>query len=231
MKTHREEFAQGVTRGIPIAVGYLPIAMAFGVLAREAHLSTHEAVLMSGLVFAGASQFMAASMVLAGAGGVQIILATLFVNLRHLIMSMAVHDRLCEANAGWRALVSFGITDETFALLTLANSAEQARVTPYFSSGLMGIAYLGWVLGTAVGALGARYIPPQVSTAMTMGLYAMFIGLLTPHVRQSLRIGLIAGLSMILNTALGTVWTPGWSIVWATIGGASLGVLLKEEPC
>lgn len=230
MKTHREEFFQGVTRGVPIAVGYLPIAIAFGVLAREAHLSVHEAVLMSGLVFAGASQFMAASMVLAGAGGFQIILATLFVNLRHLIMSMAVHNRLCETNTGWRALVSFGVTDETFALLTLSTSEDKAVVTPYFSVGLMGIAYLGWVLGTAAGGLGARYIPPQVSAAMTMGLYAMFIGLLTPHVRQSLRMGLIAAVSMVLNTALQTVLTSGWAIVLATIAGASLGILIKEEP-
>lgn len=224
------DFVQGVAAGIPIAGGYAPIAIAFGVLAREAHLSVEEAVLMSVLVFAGASQFMAASMLIAGAGGPQIILATFFVNLRHLIMSMAVHNQLREIKTIWRPVISFGITDETFAFLTLSKRERQTTVSPYFSIGLMGIAYLGWITGTAVGGLGARYIPAQVSAAMTLGLYAMFIGLLIPHVQTSVRIGAIAGTSMLLNTALDRVLDPGWAIVAATMLGASLGLLLEKEP-
>jgi len=224
------DFAQGVTAGVPIAIGYMPIAIAFGVLAREASLSVEEAVLMSVLVFAGASQFMAASMLLTGAGGLQIIVATLFVNLRHLIMSMAVHDKLPKMQPAWRPIISFGITDETFAFLTLSKPEHQTALTPQFSAGLMGIAYLSWVIGTAVGGLGARYIPAQISAAMTIGLYAMFIGLLIPHIQTSLRVGAIAGTSMLLNTVLARVLDPGWAIVIATMLGASMGLLLEKEP-
>ncbi len=223
------EFLGGVQTGLPVAVGYVPIAIAFGTVATKVHLSTLEAVLMSALVFAGASQFMAAGMMLTGAGGLQIVIATLFINLRHLVMSMAVHHTVRKANRTWRALLSFGITDETFALLTLQGPRTQAHHTHLFAIGLTGIAYTGWVVGTAIGRLGAQIIPPSVSASMTVGLYAMFIGLLMPHVQRSVRVALIAVVSMALNTVLITVMSMGWAIVISTILGASFGLLLGES--
>jgi len=229
LKTHLRDFIQGIKAGLPIAIGYVPIAIAFGALALKANLSIREAVLMSILVFAGASQFMAASMILAGSSGIQIIIATLFLNLRHLIMSMSIHNTFLNTNKLWSAILSFGITDETFAVITLQNKKDQPPPTHYFSAGLMGIAHFGWVSGTVIGTFGAHVIPAEVSSAMTLGLYAMFIGLLMPHVRRSLRIGLIAGSSMILCTAFNLVLESGWAIVLATIVGALIGVMIGEE--
>ncbi len=227
MTQFSKQFLSGVRAGLPVAVGYVPIAIAFGALATKANLSPQEAVLMSALVFAGASQFMAVGMMLSGAGGVQIVIATLFINLRHLIMSMAVHHKVKEANRSWRSLLSFGITDETFALLTLTK--DQAQHTHLFAAGLIGVAYFGWVLGTAIGSFGAQMIPSAVSASMTVGLYAMFIALLVPHVRRSWRVAFIAGSSMALNAALTSFMSAGWAIVIATTLGASLGLLVGEE--
>ncbi len=223
-----KQFLAGVRAGLPVAGGYVPIAMAFGAVATQAHLSPAEAVLMSALVFAGASQFMAVGMMVSGAGGLQIVIATLFINLRHLIMSMAVHHTLEETSRAWRALLSFGVTDETFALLTLQKAEAGARPTHLFAAGLMGVAYVGWVAGTAIGSFGAEMIPPAVSASMTVGLYAMFIALLTPHVRRSWRVAFIAGSSMALNAVLVSVMSTGWAIVASTAVGASLGLLVGE---
>ncbi len=220
-----DEFISGVKKGLPVAVGYLPIAIAFGAVATGSHLSPHEAVLMSAFVFAGASQFMAASMILAGADALQIIIATFFINLRHLVMSMAVHHRMKKASTLWRAIVSFGITDETFALLTMGNDVEP---TPLYAIGLMGIAYAGWVIGTAIGSFGAQIIPSSVGASMTVGLYAMFIGLLVPHARKSWQVTLIAVVSMVLNTVFSSFMSMGWSIVLSTILGATVGVILAK---
>lgn len=219
------QFLTGARTGLPVAVGYVPIAVAFGTLATRASLSPQETVLMSALVFAGASQFMAVSMILSGVGGLQIVIATLFINLRHFVMSMAVHHSLQKTSLAWRGLLSFGVTDETFALLTLQDAGEQTRHTHVFAAGLIGMAYMGWVAGTAIGSLGAQVIPPAIGDAMTIGLYAMFIGLLMPHVRRSRRIAFIAVISMILNTALSAVMSAGWAIVLSTVLGASLGLL------
>ncbi len=220
----------GFKAGLPIAVSYLFISVAFGALAVETHLSPAEATLMSVLVFAGASQFMALGMLKAGAGTLQIVLATLFINLRHFIMSLAVHHRLDQDTPPrGRALLSFGITDETFALLTLPTTSKVPLSSPAYALGLMGSAYAGWVGGTLLGSLGAQVIPSTLSSAMGVGLYALFIGLLIPHVRRSSTARWVTGASMVLNALLAPLLGPGWAIVAATVCGASVGLLLPED--
>ncbi|MCJ7734048.1 MAG: AzlC family ABC transporter permease [Anaerolineales bacterium] len=221
---------KGIRAGMPIALGYFPIAIAFGALAVQAHMSWWEAVLMSVIVFAGASQFVGVSMMLAGAGAIQIITTTFFLNMRHLIMSLAVNDQMRLFSGPWKNLLSFFITDETFALLTLGEgmSSTEER-SPVYMAGLMITAYVGWVSGTAVGGVGAGFIPQEITTAMTVGLYGLFIGLLVPPARKSLCFSLIALTSMVLNWVLGQFLDAGWAIVMATILAAGLGIILIKE--
>ncbi|MEA3351838.1 MAG: AzlC family ABC transporter permease [Chloroflexota bacterium] len=224
-----KDFLSGIKAGSPIAIGYVPIAIAFGALAIETGLSVSEAVLMSVFVFAGASQFMAVSMILAGASALQIITATFFINLRHLIMSMAVNAELAEGSKAWKTALSFGITDETFALLTLREKVDQKQTTRFFTAGLMIVAYSGWVLGTTAGCVSVRVIPAAISAGMLIGLYAMFIGLLGPQMWKSIKISIIAVVSMLLNAIFQSFLEPGWAIVLATIMGALIGALLMGE--
>jgi len=227
MARSKSQLIQGVQAGLPIFLGYFPIAIAFGALAVQAQFTWMEAVFMSLIVFAGASQFVGVSMFLAGAGAAQIIAATFFLNMRHLIMSLAVNDQMRHFSGGWKGFLSFFITDETFALLTLGDADIQSeKRTPAYIAGLMVTAYLGWVSGTAVGGLGAGFIPPEITTAMTVGLYGLFIGLLIPPARKSISYAVIAVSSMILNWALGLFVDTGWAIVLATIFAAGLGIIL-----
>jgi len=227
-----KKYMQGVKSGLPIALGYFPVAIAFGALAIQADLTWIEATLMSVIVFAGASQFVGVSMLLAGAGAAQIITATFFLNMRHLIMSLTINDQMRHFPQSWKNFLSFGITDESFALLTLGKDSmdQDQELTPYYVGGLMLIAYLGWVSGTVVGGMGASFIPVEITTAMTIGLYGLFIGLLIPPVRKSLRFGVIAVVSMLFNYLLGFFVDSGWAIVLATILAAGLGIFLIREP-
>ncbi len=220
---------QGIKAGLPIAIGYFPIAVAFGALADQAGLSWLDALLMSLIVFAGASQFVGVSMLLAGSGPLQIITTTFFLNLRHLIMSLAVNDQMRNFSASWKGFLSFFITDETFAVLTLGEEIGSQERSPTFMAGLMLTAYLGWASGSAVGGLGAGFMPPEVTTAMTVGLYGLFIGLLVPPARKSVSFGVIALVSMLINWALSSFLDSGWSIVLATIFAAGLGILIIKE--
>ncbi|MEE9599367.1 MAG: AzlC family ABC transporter permease [Anaerolineales bacterium] len=227
-----KKFMRGVKSGLPIALGYFPIAIAFGALAIQANLTWVEATFMSVIVFAGASQFVGVSMLLAGAGAMQIITTTFFLNMRHLIMSLTINDQMRHFPQSWKNLLSFGITDESFALLTLGKVGkdQDQELTPYYVGGLMLTAYLGWISGTAVGGLGASFIPAEINTAMTIGLYGLFIGLLIPPIRKSLRYGVIAVVSMFLNYLLGFIVDSGWAIVLATILAAGLGMIFIKEP-
>ncbi len=230
MKNPGSSLQLGVQAGLPIALGYLPIAIAFGALAVQADLTWWEATLMSLFVFAGASQFVGISLLLAGAGVVQIVTTTFFLNLRHLIMSLAVNDLFRAFPQAWKNLLSFGITDETFALLTLGEeSAAEERLSEAYVLGLMATAYSGWVGGTALGGLGAEFVPENITTAMTVGLYALFIGLLVPPARKSPAFAGIAITSMVLNTLFTSLLDSGWAIVLSMVLAAGLGVLWLKE--
>jgi 4-azaleucine resistance transporter AzlC len=226
--TGRQDYLRGIKSGFPVAVGYFPIAIAFGALAVQADLSWLEATLMSLLVYAGASQFMGISMLLAGVGLAQIITATFFLNLRHLIMSLAVNHQSKHISRPRMNFLSFFITDETFALLTVSSNNKDPK--PQYLAGLLLTAYGGWVSGTAVGSMGAGFISQEITSAIIVGLYGLFIGLLVPSVKKSTRLALVAGIAMLLNWLLSLVIDQGWALVCAIVLAAALGAsLFKEE--
>lgn len=228
MKSREVAFLEGVKRGAPIALSYFPIAVAFGALALKAGLKIGEAVAMSLLVYAGASQFMAAGMILSGAGPIQIVTATFFLNLRHVMMSLAVNQKLGKLSGMWRACLAFWITDETFALLTDPRMDEE-EMSQFTLAGLLFTAYMGWVSGTAAGSLSAGLLPPALGDLMSVGLYALFISLLLPRMRESISMVALVLASMTCSWGLHQVLSAGWAVVLTTALGAGLGIWLGEE--
>jgi len=222
-----DDFKKGIIKALPIIIGYLPIAISFGIIAAQANIEIYQAVLMSLLVYAGASQFMAVNMILIGALGIEIVFATLILNFRHFIMSMSLMNRLEGIPLPWKSLLSFGITDETFAVAAIDESIEKA--SPYFILGLFIGAYGSWSLGTLLGGLLAMVIPPTISKSMSIALYAMFIALLVPAIRRQWRLGIIAVVSSLLNLVLSKWLSGGWGIVLSTMLGSSVGIFLMKE--
>lgn len=218
-------FGQGVYAGLPVAIGYVPIAIAYGALGVASGLTWWHTVLMSFLVFAGAAQFMAVGMLAAGAGAIQIIVATFVLNFRHLIMTMSLFDRLRHFALAKRVAAALGITDETFAVLVVRAEDKTQKPTPRFVAGTILTAYLSWAMGSAVGALFAEFIPEDISSGMSVALYAMFIALLMPAVRGSAWAALTALISMTLCYGFNQIMASGWSIVCATLLAAFIGPL------
>ncbi len=224
------DFFHGLKKGSPIALGYIPIAIAFGILARSAEITPHAIILMSALVFAGASQFIAVNLLLSGVGPWQIIITTFIVNSRHFLMSSYLAQRLSDKiPAKLMPIISFGVTDETFSLASLTASRD---LTTGFISGLNLIAYLAWVSGTALGVFIEQGLPKIVQSSLGIALYAMFIGLLIPNFKESKGIVIISLVAMILNSILN--WGPGllklipqgWQLIIAAIIASCLGAYL-----
>ena len=128
---------------------------------------------MSIAVFAGASQFVALNLLAIGTNYGQIIITTLILNLRHFLMAASLSQRLKPGKLA--PLVAFGITDETFSVLSFQPETEN---NPRFVLGVNTVAYLGWVSGTFGGSLMGQELPALLQTSMGIALYAMFIGLL-----------------------------------------------------
>lgn len=227
--TSLTHFLQGTKKGIPIVIGYIPIAIAFGVLARQADLPLLATLLMSVLVYAGASQFMAINMLVAGTAGFEIVLATFILNLRHMIMSLSLMNLLQHVPKSWKSLLSYWITDESFAVATLESGETKESFHPLFILGLFTTAYASWVGGTWLGAALYQWIPSSISDSMAVALYAMFIGLLVPAVQKAWRVGIIAGASIGLCTLFNQFVSSGWAIVLATILGSGVGIFIFGE--
>ena len=113
---HSSYLKEGMAAAWPICLGYVPIGLAFGVLAHNAGLAPWEIGLMSLFVYAGSSQFIAVSMISSGSAVVPIIMTTFIVNLRHLLMSSSLAVYLQGLGVGRLSLYAYGVTDESFAL-------------------------------------------------------------------------------------------------------------------
>ncbi|MFD2042805.1 AzlC family ABC transporter permease [Ornithinibacillus salinisoli] len=221
---------RGFTVGFPIMLGYLPIAVTYGVLAKQAGMTLTELTLMSVMVFAGASQFMGANMIAVGAGALEIIIATFVLNFRHFVMSLSFMNRLRGIGLNWKAPLSLGLTDETFAVSSLHTKEAKMDKGPLFYTALILTAYASWVVGSFLGGVLGDVIPETLSQSMGIALYAMFIGLLIPSVKKELRVGLIALIAMLINFICVQFMSAGWAIVIGTVVGGFSGIfLLKEE--
>lgn len=221
-----QDFRRGLAVGVPIVLGYLPIAFSFGVAATKAGLSPVEAVAMSVLMYSGAAQFMAIALLAAGAGFWVIIATLVGMSLRHLLYgpSLLRAGGLAappKGAMGW----GFGLTDEVFAA-ALGAFARGQVFSGGFIWGLGLVSYAAWVGGTAVGAVagaGALQGWPAVDAALGFMLTALFLALLLSIMRA-------AELPIIAVALAGTVGltmalSPTAGIMAGMVLGAAVGTL------
>jgi 4-azaleucine resistance transporter AzlC len=218
----------GIITGLPIVLGYFPVAMAFGLLSKTVNLSLLDTFLFSSFVFAGASQFMALDLIKAGIATGNIVLATFLLNLRHLMMSASLAVRLKATKKRWLLFIAFGITDETFSVASLQNG----KLSVPFLLALQGISYSAWVSGTVAGYLAGAVLPVAVQNSLGIGLYAMFTAILVPEMKKSRNVLILAVTSggiYALITCL-KLLPPGWSLIAAIIGASGAGLIfLRDE--
>lgn len=219
------QYREGIKSGIPIIFGFIPVGIAYAIMARHAGFSAAETIFMSVAVYAGASQMMAAGMYAQGAGIAAMILTTFILNLRHLIMSTCIMNHLRPSKTALKLLAAFGVTDETFAVFT-TEKAEK-RTMPYFL-GLVAVTYLSWVVGSAIGAFASDFLPPLLTASLGVALYAMFIALLMPNLKHNFRLGILAVFTAVLNTVLNKFMTSSHALIASTLICAAIGVFFVD---
>ncbi|MCH4824788.1 AzlC family ABC transporter permease [Planococcus halocryophilus] len=216
---NEREFSAGLKAGTSIAIGYFPIALTFGLLAKTTGLSLLEATAMSIFVFAGASQYIALSLITAGVAPIVIVLNTFVVNIRHFLMTAALNEKMVPDDRWKKALYAFGITDETFSVLA---TQKNNKITTAFAVGVITISYGSWVVFTSVGHLIGANLPHFLQAAMSIALYAMFIGLLVPSMRGNRKVVSLAVIAGAINSLFYfTSWlSTGWAIMVSTLASA-----------
>jgi 4-azaleucine resistance transporter AzlC len=205
------DFIRGIQAGLSIAIGYIPVALTYGLLAKSTGLTLWEAISMSIFVFAGAAQFITLNLIALGTGGIEIILTIFMVNIRHLLMSASIGEKSEKAPKYFKAIYSFFITDETFSI----SATREGKLTTKFMFGIGITSYSSWVVSSGLGYLIGSGLPKVLQEGMSIALYAMFIGLLVPSAKKSRKFLYLAGLAAAINTLLMQI--PGMSVGWAII--------------
>lgn len=219
--------SMGLKAGVPIFLGYFPIAMAFGILSKGTGLSLYETLGFSMIVFAGAAQFIGVSMIAMGGSGLEIILTTLFLNFRHFLMSASLAPKIKDNHFYLKPLISYFITDESFSVASFANGQLTAKYM--VSMELTG--YVGWATGSCLGYIIGSVLPPLLQESMGIGLYAMFVALLVPELKKNNKAIVLAVLAGLVNTVLsqGLEIAQGWSIVGSIVIVSAIGALIFQE--
>ncbi len=174
---NRAFFKTGLKDGLPIGLGYLPVAFAFGVQASIAGIPLFMSLFISMTNLTSAGQ-LAGLTVIATAGTIlEIILTQLVINARYFLMSITLSQKLDSSfTLGHKFLCSAFVTDEIFAV---ASAKPKTFGRTYFY-GLVVLPYVGWSLGTLLGAAAGNVLPVMITNALGIALYAMFIAIIIP---------------------------------------------------
>lgn len=205
--SRRTRFIRGAGLGLPIFLGYLPIGAAFGVVARGLGFSALQAIGCSATVLAGAGQLIALKLIEAGASVLAVVATTSVVNLRYVLFGAAMSPHVTGLPLAGQAYLAFTLTDETFAVNIDDNRKRTADA--WSMAGVGAIAWTGWVLGTAVGALAAGAIGDPTRFGVQFAMPAMFAALLVAQAEDRRHVSvavLAAALAVVLMIALPEPW-------------------------
>jgi len=222
----KSEFLEGAKASLPLIVGAIPFAILFGTLAPNSGLSAMATMAMSVFVFAGSAQFIVLAL-LAVQAPLQVILFTTFVvNLRHLLYATALVDYVKHLPLPLRALLAFGLTDETFANVSQRYLKKDKTNAHYFYLGSMCCFYVNWVLFTAVGLLLGNLIPDISNWGLEFAMSVTFIGMLVPYMDSKAMISavLCAGLSSLMFAHL----PNKLGLIISAITGIAVGLSISQ---
>lgn len=217
----------GFAKTVPLLLGVFPFGIAYGVLAVQTGLSVFETMLMSAIVFAGGSQFLAVGMMASGVGGVMIVVSTLLVNLRHLVMGLSISPYLAESSPWWQRMAAFAMTDESY-LVSITHYRDQGQVTgsPAFLLGSGLAIYVSWGIGSLIGALFGSAIADPAKFGLDFMMSVTFVTMLLPELKSA-RLIVVAAVSAAVATAT-YILVPGkWYIIIAVVAATLTGVLFE----
>ena len=176
-----KSFLQGVKHGIPIALGYLSVSFTFGMKAVGDGLTWAQAVLISMTNVTSAGQFAGLPLMVAQASLIEAALTQLVINLRYALMSLSLSQKLDHTMTTLHRMVfSFCNTDEIFAVA----SSQPGKVGKWYLYGLMSTPWLGWTLGTLLGAVAGQLLPVFFRQALGIAIYGMFLAIILPPARR-----------------------------------------------
>ena len=182
METNQSCLRAGMRDGMPIALGYFAVSFTLGIAARSAGFSALQALAASLTNNASAGEYAAFAIISAGGTYLEVAVMTLIANARYLLMSCALSQKLSPGTPlRHRLLIAYDVTDEIFGI----SVARPGKLNPWYTYGAMLVAIPGWGLGTFLGVVMGNILPLRAVSALSVGLYGMFLAIIVPPARQS----------------------------------------------
>jgi 4-azaleucine resistance transporter AzlC len=221
-----QEIFAGFKESVPLLVGVIPFGITCGIMGLSSGLTKLETILMSVLVFAGASQFVSFTIFAQGVTSLGLIaFTTLLINLRHLLMGASLAAYMNKLPGWQQALLAFGMVDETYAITM--TKAERDGYSAGHQLGSNLTAYSFWVFSTIAGAELGSYISNPLAWGLDFAMPATFLALLIPRILN--KTGFMVFSVAAVTAVLGAVYLPGkWYIIIACAAASLLGGLLEE---
>lgn len=235
--TARRDFLSGLKDSVPIGLGYLSVSFGLGILAVSSGLSVLTAVIISMTNLTSAGQVAGIAVIAGGGGYIEMALAQLVINMRYALMSLSLSQKLDGKFTNLsRLAVSFGITDEIFAVA----SGKSGEVSKHYMGGLISLPFVCWSLGTLLGGCAGEILPEKIKAALGIAIYGMFVAIFVPVARKAVGVLAVVLISSAISCILKYVplfsgVSQGFSIIICAVIAAAFGTVVfpktdnKEE--
>lgn len=200
-------------------------------MATEGGLPIWIAVLISMTNLTSAGQFAGTALILSGGSLVEIAITTFVINIRYMLMSLSLSQKTDESfTLPKRLALSFGVTDEIFAV-----ASGHRRINAAYLAGLISMPYLGWAFGTLLGASVTGLLPPLLRSALGIAIYGMFLAIIVPPAKKmrpvAVTVALAAGLSCLFYYTPGlNLLSSGWVIILCAVVAAGFAAWRYPVP-
>lgn len=225
----RLNIIKGLHDGVPIAMGYLAVAFSLGIIAAKAGLTPIEGFISSFFTRASAGEYGTYTLVMVNAAYVETIAMCVVVNLRYMLMSAALSQKIAPGTSWWRRLLmACCITDEVFGI----SIAHPGYTPPSYTYAAALISTLFWASGCALGIMAGSLLPAMMVTALSMSLYGMFMAIIIPAARRDGKVLIAVVVSALMSglCAMAPVigeWSSGMRTVVLTVVISAVAAWLK----
>lgn len=199
------EFGAGSRDVLPIVIGAVPFGVLFGALAAQADFSVTNTILMSLVVYSGTIQLIGVNMITAGTPVPLIALASVIVNSRHVFYSAALTPYVRQLPVWWRVLLSYGMTDQIYALAERRYSARDGGTEKHwYMLASSAVLFVAWFAATYVGFEFGDVLKDLDWLGLDFALYATLVALAAPSMDnvRTIAVGVVAGLVALILTPI-----------------------------
>lgn len=229
VKKYYNSFKNGISDGIPIALGYFSVSIGFGLMAVSKGVPPVVALLMSLTNLTSAGQVAGVDVIAHGGTLIEMAVAQLVINMRYALMSVSLSQKMHkDVTLLDRLWIAFGNTDEIFAV----SSSKDGEIGKKYMAGLILVPVIGWSSGTILGAVAGTLLPDVVISALGIAIYGMFVAVFVPPMKKSGAVSVVVALSALLSCAFAFLpvlnkVSGGFVIIICAVVAATVGAVIK----